>query len=90
MLPVVKGERATRQQILVYTILLVATTLLLPIVGSTGRIYAVAAVVLGILLLVAAWRLWRIPGNKVAWTMYRWSSLYLLFIFVALAADALA
>jgi protoheme IX farnesyltransferase len=90
MLPVVKGERATRRQILVYTILLVATTLLLPIVGSTGRIYAIAALVLGILLLVAAWRLWRIPGNKVAWTMYRWSSLYLLFIFVALAADALS
>lgn len=88
MLPVVKGEREARRQILIYTILLVATTFLLPILASTGSIYAVSAAILGVLLLAAAWRLWRTPGNKVAWTMYRWSSLYLLLIFVALAVDA--
>ena len=35
-----------------------------------------------------AWRVWKVPGNKVAWTMYRWSSMYLAFIFLALMLDA--
>ena len=33
---------------------------------------------------------WRVPGNKVAYWMYRWSSLYLLFIFMALMLDVLS
>lgn len=90
MLPVVRGERETRRQILVYTVLLVGTTFLLPVVGAAGLIYAAAAAILGGLLLLAAWRVWRTPGNKVAWMMYRWSSMYLMFIFAALVVDALA
>lgn len=89
MLPVVRGETETRRQILIYTILLVATTLLLPLFKLAGIVYLVSAVVLGIGLLYAAWRVWRIPGNKVAFLMYRWSSMYLLFIFLALMVDAL-
>jgi protoheme IX farnesyltransferase len=88
MLPVVKGEQAARAQIMIYTVLLVGASLLLPIIGATGTVYMVAASLLGISLLVAAWRVWKRPGNKVAWTMYRWSSMYLLFIFVALMIDA--
>ncbi len=90
MLPVVKGEKAARLQILIYTVVLVAVSLLLPALHVTGTIYLVAAVVLGGLLLVAAYRVWRTPGNKVAWTMYRWSSMYLMLIFVALMIDAIA
>ena len=89
MLPVVKGERAARNQILLYTILLVATTMLLPLIRATGTVYLVSAIVLGALLIAAAWRVWRVPGNKVAWSMYRWSSMYLAFIFLALIIDAL-
>jgi protoheme IX farnesyltransferase len=89
MLPVVRGERSARRQILVYTVVLVATTLLLPLIGAAGPVYAVAAGALGAVLLAAAWRVWRVPGNKVAWTMYRWSSMYLMFIFAALVADSL-
>jgi protoheme IX farnesyltransferase len=88
MLPVVKGEKATRAQIMLYTALLVAATLMLPLAHVTGIVYLVSAGVLGLLLLVAAWRVWKIPGNKVAWTMYRWSSMYLMLIFVALMLDA--
>jgi protoheme IX farnesyltransferase len=51
-------------------------------------LYAISAAVLGLLLLAAAWRVWTIPGNKVAWTMYRLSSMYLMFIFAALVADS--
>jgi protoheme IX farnesyltransferase len=90
MLPVVKGEHAARLQILLYTVVLVGTTMLLPIIRATGVIYLVSAIVLGLLLLAAAWRVWKVPGNKVAWTMYRWSSMYLAFIFLALIVDAVA
>ena len=88
MLPVVKGEKETRLQILIYTFVLVGTTLLLPLIRATGIVYLVSAIVLGLLLIYAALRVWKIPGNKVAWTMYRWSSMYLAFIFLALMIDA--
>jgi heme o synthase len=90
MLPVVKGERVTRLQILIYTLVLVGVTLLLPLIKAAGPIYLISALVLGLLLIAAAWRVWTVPGNKVAWTMYRWSSMYLAFIFLALMIDALS
>ena len=89
MLPVVKGEMSARRQILLYTIMLVGATLLLPLVGAAGVVYTSAAAFLGALLLWAAWRVWRVPGNKVAWDMYRWSSMYLMFVFLALVVDSL-
>jgi heme o synthase len=89
MLPVVKGEAETRWQIFIYTLELVALTLLLPLFGLGGGIYIVSAVVLGGGLLASAWRVWRRGGNKLAWKMYRHSSMYLAFIFLALVVDAL-
>jgi heme o synthase len=88
MLPVVRGELETRRQILRYTIELIAVTMLLPVFNLTGVVYLISALVLGGFLLYAAWRVWAVGGNKVAWTMYRWSSMYLAFIFVALMVDA--
>ena len=88
MLPVVRGEAEARKQIMIYTVELVLVTLLLPLFKFAGMIYLVSALVLGGLLLYAAWRVWRVGGNKVAWTMYRWSSMYLAFIFLALMIDA--
>jgi protoheme IX farnesyltransferase len=89
MLPVVRGEKETRWQIFLYTLELVALTLLLPLFGLGGGIYLVAATVLGGGLLYSAWKVWKGTGNKVAWTMYRHSSMYLAFLFVALMIDAL-
>lgn len=89
MLPVVRGEAETRWQILIYTIALVAVTLLLPLFRFAGNIYLGAALLLGGSLITAAWRVWRVPGNRVAWGMYRWSSMYLAFIFLALIVDSL-
>lgn len=88
MLPVVEGEEKTRRQILIYTVELIAVTLLLPILNLAGTIYLVSAIVLGAFLFYAAWRVFREGGNKVAWMMYRWSSMYLAFIFLALMLDA--
>jgi len=89
MLPVVRGESETRWQIFIYTVELVSLTLLLPLFGLGGSIYLVAAAVLGILLLYSAWKVWKQGGNKVAWKMYRHSSMYLAFLFLALMVDAL-
>ena len=89
MLPVVRGEKETRWQIFVYTLELVGLTLIMPIFKMTGSVFLVSALVLGVGLIYAAWRVWIKGGNKVAWQMYRWSSMYLAFIFLALMIDAL-
>jgi len=88
MMPVVRGEKETRWQILIYTLELVAVTLLLPVFKFTGTIYLVSALVLGGWLIHTAWQVWRKQGNKIAWKMYRYSSMYLAFIFLALMLDA--
>ncbi len=88
MMPVVRGELETRKQILLYTIELVAVTMLLPILNLAGMFYLVSSVVLGALLIYAAWEVRKQGGNKVAWRMYKWSSTYLVFIFIAMVIDA--
>ena len=88
MLPVVRGELETRRQIFIYTIELVLVTLLLPILNLAGSVYLVSSLVLGGALLYAAWAVWKQGGNKVAWRMYKWSSTYLVFIFLAIMIDA--
>jgi protoheme IX farnesyltransferase len=89
MLPVVRGDKETRKQVLIYTVELVGLTLLMPALHMAGSIYLVAAILLGAWLLYGAWRVFRTDGNKTAWQMYRWSSMYLMFIFLALVVDAL-
>ena len=88
MLPVVRGEMETRRQIFIYTIELIIVTLLLPILQLAGIVYLVSALVLGGALIYAAWAVWKKGGNKVAWRMYKWSSTYLVFIFLAIMIDA--
>ncbi len=90
MLPVVYGERQTRREILLYAIQVVALTLLLPVAGLGGWVFLVAAMALGAPLVGNAWRLWRGGGNRNAWRMYRYSSLYLALIFGALVLDTLS
>lgn len=89
MLPVIRGEAETRKQIFIYTVELVFLTLLIPLFGLGGSVYFILAVVLGLWLLGTAWKVWKQQGNKVAWKMYRYSSMYLAFIFAALMVDAL-
>lgn len=89
MLPVIKGEHETRKQIFIYTLELVALTLLMPLVKITGSVFLVSAVVLGLWLLHTAFRVLRQGGNKNAHLMYRYSSMYLAFIFLAMVIDAL-
>jgi len=89
MLPVVSGEAETHRQILLYSLQVVALTILLPLVGLGGGFFLLAAVLLGFGLFRHAWILLKRGGNRFAWRMYRYSSLYLAGIFLALAVDAL-
>jgi len=89
MLPVVNGEKTTRVQIFIYTIQLVILTLIMPLFKLGGSVYLISAIVLGLWLLHTAWRVLTVKGNKVAHKMYRYSSMYLAFIFLALTIDSL-
>ncbi len=87
MLPVIHGPHETRWQIMLYTVQVVALTLLLPLAKLGGQIYLLAAMLLGGGLVFYAWRLWREGGNQPAYKMYRYSSTYLALIFAALVVD---
>jgi protoheme IX farnesyltransferase len=89
MMPVILGETETRRQMLIYTVVLVALSLSMSIFHFAGNFYLVSALVLGAGLLIAAWRVYRSDSNKIAWQMYRYSSMYLMLLFLALVVDAL-
>jgi protoheme IX farnesyltransferase len=89
MFPVVYGERETKRQIILYSIQLAAMTILLPLVDLGGYFFLISAIALGLILILFAWRLWKKGGNRAAWGMYRYSSMYLAFIFAALILDTL-
>jgi protoheme IX farnesyltransferase len=94
MLPVVRGIAETSRQIGLYTILLVALTIVFAVVANMGPIYLVAATILGAVFLWRAWILWRqgtSPERSTAQAirLYRWSIVYLTLLFVAIAVDAL-
>jgi protoheme IX farnesyltransferase len=94
MLPVVKGIAETTRQIGLYTILMVAISLVLWAVARMGWIYLVAAVVLGAIFLRQAYRLWREGASEEASTagairLYKYSISYLTLLFAAIAIDAI-
>ncbi|MFM8612140.1 MAG: heme o synthase [Actinomycetota bacterium] len=95
MLPNVRGVHATTVQIVVYTVILVAFSLIpvpLAWVGATaevlGPLYGVIALVLGLRFLQLAVRLHRAEGDlEVAREVFKYSLLYLAGIFFAMALD---
>jgi heme o synthase len=87
MLPVVRGERETLRQIVAYTLVLIAITLLPFAWGTFGLFYLVAAVALGALFLALALRLRRNPSRRSAGLLFHYSLLYLALLFVAMAID---
>jgi heme o synthase len=87
MLPVVRGEQATRRQILAYSLLLVALTALPAASGLFGVPYLVAALALGAGFIALAALLVRRPSRAAARRLYLSSLLYLALLFVAMAAD---
>jgi protoheme IX farnesyltransferase len=94
MLPVVKGIPETTRQIGLYTVLMVAISLVLWAVARMGAIYLGAALVLGAIFLWQAYGLWRGGSSEEASTagairLYKYSISYLSLLFLAVAIDAL-
>ncbi len=90
MLPVVRGEAETARQIVLYTIALIAVSLLLLPAAGMGWVYLVAAVALGGLFLLYAVRLRADAADgRAAIRLFRFSISYLTLLFAAVAADAL-
>jgi heme o synthase len=87
MLPVVRGERETARQIVLYSIVLLGVTLLPWAMGGAGPFYVVAALALGAIFVVMAERLRRNTTPRRAALLFHYSLLYLALLFVALALD---
>jgi protoheme IX farnesyltransferase len=94
MLPVVATERAVTTQIVAYSWVMVAQSLLLWPVAGTGWVYLAAAAVLGSAFLVEAYRLYGLARRGVSGValrpmrLFHWSNTYLALLFVAVALDA--
>jgi heme o synthase len=88
MLPVVRGARETSTQILYYTVLLVAVTLLLYPAGRMGVLYLACAVALGGAFIWRAVELRRDLTGRRAIRLFSFSNAYLALLFCAMALDA--
>ena len=90
MMPVVRGEAETARQIVLYSLLLVAVSLLLFPAAGMGLIYLVAAVVLGAAFVWYAVRVLRnVSDGRAAIGLFRYSISYLTLLFAAVAVDSL-
>jgi protoheme IX farnesyltransferase len=87
MLPVTHGPAFTQLQVLLYTLVLFAATLLPFIFLMSGWIYLVSAVVLGGMFIAYAFRLWRQYSDALARQTFRFSIWHLSLLFAALLVD---
>jgi protoheme IX farnesyltransferase len=89
MLPVVHGDAQTKLQILLYSVLVVAVTILYTVADPVlGMIYLTTSMVLGAGLIYYAVRLYRGAPRGFGWSLYRSSLLYLTLLFTAVMVDS--
>ena len=89
MLPVVSGDASTRRQILLYTLILVPFGIAPWLLGYTGAIYGMTAVVSGAIMLVLSWQVLheRPPAERASRNLFAFSILYLFLLFAVLLVD---
>ena len=87
MLPVTHGVQYTRWQILFYTVLLLAVTVLPWATGMSGLFYLGGALVLGIVFIWYAWKLLDPPDELYAMKVFNYSIVYLMALFAFLLVD---
>ena len=87
MLPITHGPEFTRLQVLLYTIVLFAATLLPFVFHMSGVLYLLAAVALGVGFTAYAWALWRDYSDTLARKTFRFSIWHLSLLFAALLLD---
>jgi protoheme IX farnesyltransferase len=87
MLPVTHGMRYTQRQVLLYTLGLLAVSVLPFFTRMSGLFYLASALVLGAIFLAYAARLYRSYSDRLAHATFRYSIVYLALLFAALLAD---
>ena len=87
MLPVTHGKAYTRLQVLLYTLILFAVSLLPFVIRMSGWLYLAAALALGAVFLAHAWRIYRAYSDALAQKTFRYSIVYLALLFAALLVD---
>lgn len=87
MLPVTHGPEITRFHIWLYTIALVATTMLPFAVKMSGLIYLTSAGILGAIFLWYSWQIYRHYNDVLARKTFAYSIIYLSLLFLALLVD---
>ncbi len=87
MLPITHGMKLTQFHILLYTIALIATTMLPFAVGMSGLIYLGTAIVLGLIFFHYAWQIYRHYTDLIARKAFTFSIIYLSILFAALLVD---
>ncbi|MCU0896877.1 MAG: heme o synthase [Burkholderiales bacterium] len=87
MLPVTHGRKFTQLHVLLYTVILFATSLMPFAYGMSGWPYLVAAVLLGGIFLAYAWMIFRRYEDAVARATFKYSIVYLALLFAALLVD---
>jgi len=87
MLPVTHGVEFTKLHILLYTLMLMAVTLMPFITRMSGIIYLAGAIALGIGFIVYAFKLYREEGDSMAMKTFAYSIIYLTALFAFLLAD---
>ncbi|MEX0790119.1 MAG: heme o synthase, partial [Actinomycetota bacterium] len=89
MLPVVRGVPETTRQIMLYSVVLLAVSLLMYPVAQLGVLYLATATIMGLAFIYYAFRLRKDPDGKGAMSLFHFSISYLVLVFVGLAADVL-
>jgi heme o synthase len=87
MLPVTHGKAYTRLQVLLYTLILFAASLLPFVIRMSGWLYLAAALILGGIFVAYALRICRAYSDALAHKAFRYSILYLALLFAALLVD---
>ena len=87
MLPVIAGDRQTRRQIVLYTIILVLVTVLPVLTRAFGAVYIAGATILDAVLLADAIRVVHDPSARSARRLFYHSMLYLALLFAVMALD---
>jgi heme o synthase len=87
MLPVTHGRDYTRLQVLLYTLILFGVSLLPYAVRMSGALYLAAAVVLGLVYVGYAVRIYAVYSDRLARACFRYSIVYLAALFAALLVD---
>lgn len=88
MLPITHGIFYTKIQILLYTVLLFVATIMPYLVGMSGLIYLISAVILGVIFLIYALKIYQASKpQKIALATFVYSINYLMGLFIALLAD---